>query len=547
MAFIHYVKSTATSITVYLDGLDTSYAGSERREQWYIAPHGSNEYSLVSDLWNETSGQDRFEDVRLDNLEVGAWYDVYCVVSNADGETLATITEIRSDYYILDGVWTLNAAPTINSFGAEVTSYSLREIHLSWNVSDVILGVSTYEIICYGYDTGRSYIYSGVVDSYSQELYISVDSYEDYNINIYVTTEGADEASNGAFVYMRDIAPRNLEVTNRGYRSLSFAWSGADEADEFEICLQGGLRTIPKTCYYPTKSVEFAAVYDFGVTYTVSVQGQVLTEDGVWLYSEEMFNDPVTSLPAPPILAVSQNDGYITVDYSVPKFYSFGQLYYSYADTFNFALRNESGEVIYTASVDTANINHPSGTYTFPIHCEPGTYTIEGWTIKSGLQCITETNENSVFSDSIEITENLRPENWDWHKQNGDEATLAQTLTAHDALTNVDKTKRYTTNFHYKVWNDFVDKVKEFLVYKKVDSITVSIYERNNITQGELLETAKMDNENRKMTPNRFNIVRFMIGSMAVGGSGISGDFVEGQELKGSYILTLAEAIKNIE
>lgn len=371
--------------------------------------------------------------------------------------------------------------------------------------------------------------------------YISFEVSEYGTYDVRITLENPDGATNTYYevctFYDEDFTITEFEV-ERGYRSLTFKWYGATDATYFRYTVMRGDISYESGYIYSWEK----SISGLNIEYPYSIKLRGYNEHN---YAEKTFiSEGYYAAPyLPGLVSTTQTNGLISVSCSVDM------LDLSDADNVDvvFQLYNSVEGILETNTVNRIDDEYGKAETTFKTQCSNGMYYIRIYVVANGVQSIGK-NGDTYVEKSIEVVLDIsRPENWYWDRQNGDEATLAQTLTAHDALTNADKTKRYTTNFHYKVWNDFVDKVKEFLVYKKVDSITVSIYGRDNITQGELLETAKMDNENRKMTPNRFNIVRFMIGSMAVGGSGISDDFVEGQEMKGSYILTLAEAIKNIE
>jgi len=84
-------------------------------------------------------------------------------------------------------------------------------------------------------------------------------------------------------------------------------------------------------------------------------------------------------------------------------------------------------------------------------------------------------------------------------------------------------------------WNAFVDNVVAMAKWKIGDSYTQ--YD---------LANARMTQDNKKLTANKFNLVRFAIGSMNSSGSGISA-VVSGDRVMGSYFTQLRDRLNGIE
>ena len=146
----------------------------------------------------------------------------------------------------------------------------------------------------------------------------------------------------------------------------------------------------------------------------------------------------------------------------------------------------------------------------------------------------------------IQTQARTKPGNWSWYKANisgdyVDNATATQTVSANAALSNGGK----TTNFHYKVWNDIIEKGKLFLEYKNIEGTKTSRYGHTNITYIELLERAKMRAGDVVMTAKRFNIVRYVIDQMAEEKTGLN-DFNPGNIFYGSYVLKLVNSMNSI-
>ncbi len=102
-------------------------------------------------------------------------------------------------------------------------------------------------------------------------------------------------------------------------------------------------------------------------------------------------------------------------------------------------------------------------------------------------------------------------------------------------------------NVSYTHWNDFITRIGEWLTYKKWGTTVIGSTQygySGTTTYTVLLEGAKMtDTESgRTLTAKRFNIARYVIGSMSANGTGLS-DFSLGDEVKASYFHTLADVM----
>lgn len=160
-------------------------------------------------------------------------------------------------------------------------------------------------------------------------------------------------------------------------------------------------------------------------------------------------------------------------------------------------------------------------------------------------------NKSSNFSSWVSFTIdgiNL----WNWQLSNG-KASLEQTQSAYKAITKVDG--YYVTDFSYLVWNDFVDKIQEFLDYLGVADLSIGEDKygySSTATYSEILNGAKMTSSDKKMTAKRFNIVRYVIGSwnsFASDSNSIQNhyhktgnwDMSKNEVVYGEYFLDLAE------
>lgn len=162
-------------------------------------------------------------------------------------------------------------------------------------------------------------------------------------------------------------------------------------------------------------------------------------------------------------------------------------------------------------------------------------FTING----ENLVCVNSSGTDYTYT--LSITVSTKPEPWSWTSSNGS-ASITQTKNAYTAIT----TKGYITSFSYLVWNDFVDKVQEFLEYDGIANSTIGSSKygySSSTTYTNLLKNAKMTSSDKEMTAKRFNIVRYCIGSM--NSTGLS-DMSVNDKIYGSYFTTLATKLNAI-
>lgn len=118
---------------------------------------------------------------------------------------------------------------------------------------------------------------------------------------------------------------------------------------------------------------------------------------------------------------------------------------------------------------------------------------------------------------------------WSWNSSNG-VATSAQTKKACTAITN----NGYVRDFNYRVWNDLVSKLNEYIIkYQK------------STWNGRILSltATKMTESDKTLTAKRFNSLRDeMNGWFDTGYSMVS----TGDEVKGSYFTEISTKL-NVE
>lgn len=164
-----------------------------------------------------------------------------------------------------------------------------------------------------------------------------------------------------------------------------------------------------------------------------------------------------------------------------------------------------------------------SGSYPGPFNftglTKNTTYTIEYYCSAIGY---INSNTNS---SSITTPDNVKPDPWSWSASNGS-ASSAQTQAAYNAVI---KTSGYDlSDFSYLVWNDLVDKVDAFAVYKSSSAVASG---------------AKMATSDKALSALRFNKLLTAVNAMAL--TGITNRSA-GQLVYGSYFTTITNALNDI-
>lgn len=162
-----------------------------------------------------------------------------------------------------------------------------------------------------------------------------------------------------------------------------------------------------------------------------------------------------------------------------------------------------------------------------------GTYTFTG--LKAGTEyeisvsitapswSYTVEKETTAETDAATIDIDY----WSWTSSNGS-ATASQTKKAYTAVDSNGK----LSDFSYKVWNDMVDKVDEIL--DAMGYSWSSYYCSKSNT--------KMSSSDKELTAERFNSLRYNIGSHY--GTGIQ-EVDTGDIVYGDYFITLADKIND--
>lgn len=493
MASIVISDITNTTCRLSLVSLDTSWDGGQRVCKWYFKsgsyPTESNyEKNMISSI--NGAPEEIIKAWKISRLTPDTYY--YCLCCIYSGTTLlASLKKTFSTY------------PTvaINSLSVSQTQKGMKKANVMWSGSNINGG--------YYYLYANSYLKSeGSITANAMTRTISFDNFDTYTIEL------SGDHYNQTFSISKNITLEDYDLTpsyggaTRGYRSLKFTWTGAYDAVDFNAYLYSDDKSYENRTalrYHTFNNLDFATVY----TFYVRANGEEKNGDKVFGYS-------ITTLPSPPTLSLTQSKGHISCSYGV-----FAN---SKIDSFTFYLYNSSGTLIESKVINNSDKNNitPNGAFTFINSLSDGEYTVKAYTTYNGLNSITSGGGNYV-SESISVS--FRPSNWYW---NG---------VASGARTD---------NISYSVWNEFIDRIKEWLEYKGILNVSpgTSVYGSAS-TMSDLLDIAKMNStsDGKILTANRFNIARYCIGGMNA--TGIT-DKQAGDIVYAAYFATLATKMNNI-
>lgn len=348
-----------------------------------------------------------------------------------------------------------------------------------------------------------------------------------YNVKVWMAYYGAySDYSTSLTVSIPALTVSDL-VTTRVNSGFKFSWTGTSSASGYRVRLVRNYDSYEITRTTSSTSITITGL-QYGVTYTVYVQPYNTYYEG-----DEFFGYGCTTAPAQPRATASVNSsGVISVDwYLYDTGSNITQVWINLYDSTNTnclqtrtAYNTTEGVMTFDAVSD--------GTYYIRLR---SMFTING----QNLVCVN--SSGGEYTYTLSITVSTKPEPWSWTSSNGS-ASTTQTKNAYTAIT----TKGYTTSFSYLVWNDFVDKVQEFLEYDGIANSTIGSSKygySSSTTYTNLLKNAKMTSSDKEITAKRFNIVRYCIHSMnSTGLSDVSVDSI----IYGSYFTTLATKLNAI-
>ena len=351
----------------------------------------------------------------------------------------------------------------------------------------------------------------------------------DYHMELYdgdgelLFEEDGFETKSSSYV---DLTPINL-VTTRYNDGFTFKFLQCADATSYEAKVVRNGVTTTGTSSYPTIRI---TGLDYCEQYTVYVRAKNSSSTGSWV-----FGYPCTVAPPNPIIdSVDVVNKKISVAWSLVE---------ATSKTLNiyFELENTDTEDIeYSDCVSTEDA---SGVYTFP-SVSPGSYYITVWVgyeASSTVELYCLNGANQYKAGKSVTVENERPTSWSW-AGNDLSATDSQTAAAYTAVTEL----LSTDNFSYKVWNDMVTKVGEFLEYTEYYSEKIGTNNFGFTSTSKcstVLSQAKMTSSSRTLTADRFNALNCCIYKMNATGIG---KVSKGDTVKGSYFTTLMTKLNAI-
>lgn len=414
-----------------------------------------------------------------------------------------------------------------------------KQVTLSWDSDET--GDVTYMVLARSSGTSRWYRKDLVSEKYAT---VDVNNYDNYEFMIITIKDSCCSPQSEIVTIGVGLEITNLSLSH-SYRCIACTWDGAWGSSGFEVILTRiwDGNTVTKTVY--DRKYEFNDL-DFGVQYSVTVQAF----DNNGNYGSEIIKT-ITTAPSPPVITLSQSNGYITVNYGVEDITNIDKIYLD--------LYNSSDEYIevFTVRIEDGDQN-PSGTHTYSFQCEVGQkYYVKAMTaldVGGFLPLKGYTFDNKIYViEYITITDSERPENWNWEI-----GTNSDKDKAYKALRN----KGYITDFTADTWNDLIDKVLKFVEYKKYSSYQIGESKygfSSTATLPQLLAAAKMTNSDKEMTARRFNLVRYCIGNINPFGTGTNSikthaddndgrwDMNPGEEILGDYFLDLVTYLNGIK
>ena len=367
-------------------------------------------------------------------------------------------------------------------------------------------------------------------DAVSEVITIKdLDSSTDYYLELYdgegeLLYDGYGfETKSSSYV---DLTPIDLKTT-RYNDGFTFRFLACEDATSYEAKVVRNGVTTSNTSSYPTIRI---TGLDYCEQYTVYCRAKNSSKTGSWV-----FGYPCTVAPPRPIInSVDVVNKKISVAWSLAEATSKELNIY-------FELENyDTEDIEYSDCISTTDA---SGVYTFPA-VDTGDYYVTMWvgyqaTSTVELICLNGSNEYKA-GKSVTV-ENERPTSWSW-AGNDLSASNSKTALAYTAVTEL----LSTDNFSYKVWNDMVTKVGEFLEYKEYYSEKIGTNSFGFTTTSKcstVLNKAQMTSSSRTLTATRFNALNCCICKMKSTGIG---KVSKGDVVKGSYFTTLMTKLNAI-
>ena len=348
-----------------------------------------------------------------------------------------------------------------------------------------------------------------------------------YNVKVWMAYWGAySDYSSSLTVSIPKLEVSDLD-TSRVNGGFKFSWSGTTSASRYRVKLVRKYDSYEIEKTTSSTSITITGLL-YGVTYSVYVQPYNSYYEG-----DYFFGYDCTTAPAQPRATASvDSSGTITVKWNLYDTGSnISQVWINLYDSTN------------TSCLQSRTIyNSTSGTVSFDA-VDDGKYCIRLRSMFSvnGRDIVCVDSYGNDYTYTITVSVSTKPKPWSWTSSNGS-ATATQTKNAYTAITN----KGYVTDFSYLVWNDFVNKVQEFLKYKGLANVQIGSSKygySSSTTYTNMLANAKMSSSDKVMTAKRFNIVRYCIGSM--NSTGLT-DMAINDKILGTYFVTLTTKLNTI-
>ena len=575
-AYLTCVKRTSDSITIQLNGLDTSYAGDSRLVECYV--NGVESYGMRFLLEN---GEDNVQKT-ITGLSSSTSYTIYVVIyydtgsvavgsrGKEEGIRATTYSELGYGINTSVGADKIIVSLDYNEWpysGSYVDWYiSTSETDL-FNVNNKFTDIAdiSLEYECSGLQTNTTYyigvvIYSDMlVEIESAREYISVKTLSDIPsvkilsikrtlTNFYITIQNT---SSDEFMY--ELFSNNTYLTS-GYGShVGATLIKSGETVTFEDSFSGGDQYRPYFIYiYSEYNKGESAFFYPNSSSTITVDNKKYgvfrntSKEDEWTPSYWIKVDVEAEAP--------WDNKYDTSTSSDVSTKSFMWAPYTGASTVvkpeehnnvwvstNYHINNTNSTMVIKFNLKYKSVisfNYLVSSQDTDSYADKLVITLDGESITNfnnsswksySKECVAgshtlnlqyvkdksgSSKQDASFFADFKITP-TKPTTWDWQTSNYN-ASATQTKTAHNLVTNGGA----TSEFSYLVWNDMVDKVKHILDYLAGDYLAGSwnTDKYNYDYEDTLMENTRIG---RTLTAKRYNSLRKNVDDLLNGGTGI--------------------------
>lgn len=386
-----------------------------------------------------------------------------------DNDGVTTISDVIT-LNVVDG------SPIIHSFSVEqVSPYINKEISWTYSVSYITYGVTIRELQVRKKGVSTWTIKSSAIIEYRgmPTENITVPDVGDWEFRLIFDTNGVKRISDIVTLNVIDgLTITGLTVRTRGDMSFSLVHQGAEEAEGFNIKITrnyDGYEFDGKTSMFPnwiswrTDDEE----WEYGVRCILYIQAYNKWGAGEWVSYE-----PFTTSPAQPVISLSQNNGYISVDFEVKNLTNITHMIFELYNKEDWSLV-ESG--VYTVTNGEQN---PSGVYQFQTQCENGAryyvspYSVLNFKAMDLPDDFDGTEEIRTIGDdcTITITISSKPELWAW-TQMYELSTGGTGTICPNAYIPIDEDGVHPCTA--SEWKKFAEKINEVRIYMRSKGVFV--------------------------------------------------------------------------